>query len=335
MWRKLVFLFYEYRNIFRKWYFDKLGRHFTIKFWGMEPIVRFYGRKKVRNAEYANKWIAEGILSDKPFMVARFGGTESHVVRCILHRRICGFSRRNEKEFVKWFTRLQNWTGFFPNDETLMDRFTNEIISAGENTDVLGTWNRPMEDYLLRYKMKNCKITYLRWLEPWYVKKEKPWTYALEGKKVLVIHPFDESIRKQYINRKKVFPGTNGELFLPDFELITLKAVQTIAGVKDDRFDNWFDALQYMYEQAMKIDFDVAIIGCGSYGMPLASMIKNAGKKAIHLGGVTQCLFGIKGKRWENSLIDKKVPINEDWIYPNENETPSSSNTVEGGCYWK
>ena len=57
--------------------------------------------------------------------------------------------------------------------------------------------------------------------------------------------------------------------------------------------------------------FDVAIIGCGAYGMPLAAMLKQAGKQAIHLGGATQLLFGIKGKRWEEiktipHLIDPK-----------------------------
>ena len=45
----------------------------------------------------------------------------------------------------------------------------------------------------------------------------------------------------------------------------------------------------------MKFDFDVALIGCGAYGFPLAAKLKTAGKQAIHLGGVLQALFGIKG----------------------------------------
>jgi len=53
--------------------------------------------------------------------------------------------------------------------------------------------------------------------------------------------------------------------------LLTLKAVQTIANTKDDRFDTWFDALDYMYNEALKLDFDVALIGCGAYGYPLAA----------------------------------------------------------------
>ena len=132
----------------------------------------------------------------------------------------------------------------------------------------------------------------MRYLEPWFA--DDPWTQALAGKKVLVIHPFDELIQEQYAKREQLFPQKN---ILPEFKLITLKAVLTIAGSKDERFDTWFDALDYMCSEADKIDFDVAIIGCGAYGYPLAAHIKRSGKIAIHLGGVTQALFGIKGKR--------------------------------------
>ena len=53
-----------------------------------------------------------------------------------------------------------------------------------------------------------------------------------------------------------------------------------------------------MYTEAVKIDFDTAIIGCGAYGFPLAAKLKAAGKQAFHMGGATQLLFGIKGSRW-------------------------------------
>ncbi|WP_274095727.1 hypothetical protein [Riemerella anatipestifer] len=40
----------------------------------------------------------------------------------------------------------------------------------------------------------------------------------------------------------------------------------------------WFDALEDMKNKIDLVDFDVAIIGCGAYGLPLASYIKNKGK---------------------------------------------------------
>ena len=32
----------------------------------------------------------------------------------------------------------------------------------------------------------------------------------------------------------------------------------------------------------------------------VSARLKKAGKKTIHLGGSTQILFGIKGKRWDS-----------------------------------
>ena len=80
------------------------------------------------------------------------------------------------------------------------------------------------------------------------------------------------------------------------------------------------------------MDFDIAIIGCGAYGFHLAAHVKRIGKKAVHLGGATQALFGIIGKRWENNKVS--FYINENWIRPLLEEIPENANTVEGGCYW-
>ena len=91
-----------------------------------------------------------------------------------------------------------------------------------------------------------------------------------------------------------------------------------------------------MYNEAMKMDFDIAIIGCGAYGMPLAAKLKQAGKQAIHLGGATQLLFGIKGKRWVENYPSKIATLfNDAWVYPDEIEVPQAAKVVEGGCYWK
>jgi len=168
----------------------------------------------------------------------------------------------------------------------------------------------------------------LKSIEPYYF--DNPWSKALKEKKVLVIHPFAETIEKQFKNRERLFE--NREV-LPEFKLQTIKAVQTIAGTKDTRFKDWFEALEYMYDEAMKRDFDIALIGCGAYGFPLAAKIKKAGKQAIHMGGSLQILFGIKGKRWDNHEIIGRM-YNEAWVRPGEKDIPQKKEIVEGGCYW-
>lgn len=59
-----------------------------------------------------------------------------------------------------------------------------------------------------------------------------------------------------------------------------------------------------MKEQNNKLDFDITLIGCGTYGLPLAARIKRMNKVAIHTAGWTQMLFGIYGERW---LEDKNT----------------------------
>ena len=193
--------------------------------------------------------------------------------------------------------------------------------------DLLGVWNNKQEDLVVKEYMTSSELCELRGLEPYYY--DDAWSKVLAGKKVLVIHPFSNSIEHQYKRREKIYPTG----ILPDFTLITQRAIQTAAGEKDSRFKDWFDALEYMYSEAIKIDFDVAIIGCGAYGLPLAVKLKRAGKKAIHMGGATQILFGIKGKRWDNHPIISNL-YNDSWIRPLDDECPQGSKNVENGCYW-
>lgn len=280
---------------------------------------------RIQTAAEINTYIKVQIESDKPFLAGRFGATELFCVRT--------FDFELKSKYEKALSQMQMWSGFFPSTIDMGRKFKDLLLSSISQADAMGIWMLPFEEYYLnKFGKKDLMTTYLLDLEPWSA-PENPWSVALQGKKVLVIHPFTETIQDQYKNRELIFPGTN---ILPEFELKTLKAVQTIAGEKDERFETWFDALNWMYEEALKIDFDVAIIGCGAYGFPLAAKLKQAGKQAIHLAGATQLLFGIKGKRWEENDAFAYVQkfFNDAWVYPREEDKPKQANKVEGGCYW-
>ena len=158
------------------------------------------------------------------------------------------------------------------------------------------------------------------------------WTTALEGKKVLVIHPFVDTIKKQYEKRDKLFENSK----LPTFEsLECVRAIQSNAGENEViEFSSYFDALESMKAEILKKDFQVALIAAGAYGLPLAAYIKGLGKQAIHMASNMQILFGIRGKRWDNWPA-WAAHFNEYWVYPSENETPNGKKTVEGGSYWR
>ena len=321
---------YEKRYAFRELYFHKvIRRRICEKIFKFDPVMRIYANRFILGKRKTNQWIAEKIQSGEPFMVARFGNTELSVMTSVLKRRLMGNSAETQARFDKWFERLNEGAGFFPAKPELAEEFTDLMLEACEEVDMLAMWHCHMEDYVITEYMPDVTLSFIAYLEPWRYEKE-PWSAALEGKKVLVVHPFEDSIKKQYLNREKLFPETD---VLPEFELKTLKAVQTIAGEKDERFETWFEALEYMYQKAMEIDFDIAIVGCGAYGFPLAAKIKAAGKQVVHMGGVTQVLFGIKGRRWvENPRSELK--FNDSWVYPMDTETPQNNKVVENGCYW-
>lgn len=317
MSRKMRYLIAKIRNVF--WVgLRRICRKTNLRF----SRKTYYG-EKIGDYEKANQLIYDGIMSDRPFMAARFGDTELRATVYALENQL-GL-RTGFPEYIK--QKMNVNAGFFPADDEHLRRFGELMMDSVKQVDVFGVWYNLLEDYMIHEFSPKAKCVHLEGLEPYRVRN--PWSAALKGKRVLVIHPFEESIRKQYEKRELLFEDKN---VLPEFELVTLKAVQTLS-VSDSEFEDWFAALDYMYTEAMKKDFDVAIIGCGAYGLPLAAKLKTAGKTVIHLGGATQMLFGIIGARWEAKPETVKL-INEHWSRPMQSERPKAAESVEGGCYW-
>ena len=304
---------------------DKLDRYYGEAKMNMRKgflkqghIVRYH------NGEQGNEVIRTSLESPDPTMVARYGLYELKVVAGVL---------LNKPHLVEnTFFNLCNNAGFFPPNLSLLDRFVDVYISATKQIDCFAVWNYRHglwgeEQHVFGVSQENTKLIDIDALN--FFKHDIPWTYGLKNKKILVIHPFTKTINLQYYNKRK-------ELFsnprtLPEFAgLESVTAVQSAAGA-GTRFANWFDALESMKDEVSYIDFDIALIGAGAYGLPLAAHVKNMGKKAIHMGGVSQVLFGIKGKRWQSNY---GYLFNSAWVHPDESETPQDAERVDGGCYW-
>ena len=279
--------------------------------------------------------IFELLHADKPCMIARFGSVELQAVVDYLNPP----TLKNAFRFVKG--EVPSWgyspstkrtmrinAGFFPATKPMLDRFGKLMMDCAPMVDLLGSWRQ--EESMVWLYMSKATRAPLYALEPYYF--NNPWTPALEGKKVLVVHPFEDTIRKQHEEGRYEHLFADPRL-TPNYELQTLKAVQSIAGNKPDEFGDWFQALDWMKSEIDKRDFDIAIIGCGAYGFPLAAHVKQIGKKAVHLGGAVQNLFGIRSRGMENTKWYKET-VNEYWVRPSEEETPKDFNKVENGLYW-
>lgn len=295
-------------------------------------------KKEIKTLHYnlsgqeASDCIKELLNSDKPVMIARFGSVELQCVVDSIHKptfRNCLryiTHKSNSLGYSKstCFT-MGNNAGFFPVTDRNLDQFSKLMINSMPLVDVLGSWQK--NELVFANKLSNAVKVPLGDLEPYF--HANPWSEMLKGKKLLVIHPFEESIREQYKRRERLF---DDKRVLPEFDLQIIKAVQSIAG-NPTGFSSWFDALDFMKREIDKRDFDIAIIGCGAYGFPLAAYVKSIGKKAVHLGGATQMLFGIKSKSWEDDSRFHYL-INEHWVRPKETERPANYKQVEGGRYW-
>lgn len=213
--------------------------------------------------------------------------------------------------------------GFFPVDDRHLKRYAGRMLADMEELTTLASW-RPEEIYFKK-RLKGIPKVGLGELGP--VVRDYSWSRCLEGKRILVVHPFAGSIERQYEKRALLWEQP---CILPEFaSLQTVKAVQSVAGNNPCGFADWFEALESMEKEIASKNFDIALLGCGAYGFCLAAAIKRMGKKAVHIGGPLQLYFGIRGKRWDNAGL-----YNEHWISPAENERPKNLQAVENGCYW-
>lgn len=314
-------------------------RNQYIKYYGLTPPTL---PKKEIDANVISEKIRAILLSSKPCMLARFGSVEIGCITNYLgiyHQKknfqtICNYIRG--KAFPMWweeetFHSMMYNAGFFSANPSSLKKFSQMMLKDMTQVDILASW-RQEESFFKDELNKAYRIDFESYNPFW---SEIPWSIALEGKKVLVIHPFAKSIEQQYQRRQFIHKD---ERILPSFHLETIKAIQSIGGQCDASFNDWFTALEFMKNEIDKRDYDICLIGCGAYGFPLAAHVKRSHKKAIHMGGSLQLLFGIKGKRWEdenyNEYYNYKNLMNQFWVKPLVEETPTVANQIEAGCYW-
>lgn len=289
--------------------------------------TRFSRRSKspeVLNAQIDSfllgQFVGRAILERSPALISRLGWTEATCLGIYL--------QQGEKSDEELRQRIWRFSGVFPPKEDQFADFAREYLGSIADVDVMGILSSPHEKFLVEKFGKEPLLTALGSLEPYYV--ADPWSQWLAGKKVLVVHPFVESIKSQYATvRERIFLNPK---VLPKFDLQVVAAPQTIAG-NSSQYESWNAGLQFLRDEVSRRDFDVAILGCGAYGLPLGATIKRLGKVCVHLGGSTQILFGITGARWK-TLPAFRALQTDAWISPLESERPANWQKVEGGCYW-
>ena len=229
---------------------------------------------KEMDPDIISSHIREKLLSPEPCMLSRFGAVE---IGCVVNYLGIYHQKRKIIKYIKgeafpwWWEEetmypMRNNAGFFSATPELLKRFSEMMIEDMPLIDILASW-RFEEEYFSKELQNAYKIDFEPYNPFW---SDVPWTAALENKKVLVVHPFAETIQKQYLRKELIHKDPR---VLPTFDLQTIKAIQTIGNQGDGRFETWFDALEFMKSEIDKRDYDVCLLGCGAYGMPLAAHV--------------------------------------------------------------
>ncbi len=289
--------------------------------------------KESIDAETVSNLIGQAIDSQSPFAVIRPGDPETRIVRHFLRERLefKAFSPRLPKAYpAELFKIGETNVGIVPRTERTYDSFSLLYLNSVAQADLL---------IYFRWTTMLCSLGFVGHLpkasyqdfnplakRQKSVKKAK-WLGHLRGKKVLVISPFSKSIRSQFDRKSEIALVSS---ILPDFTLDLLVPPVTFAGEGGGK--NWTSELQKATDSLRSRDFDVVLIGAGSYGPSLAVSAKEMGKVAIHLGSDVQGLFGIYGQRQiDRSGSQAHLP---GWVRPLDEETPRGAHLVEGGAYW-
>ncbi len=282
---------------------------------------RINGKISTMDPDYFYCVLFQSINQSTPLIYGKIGGFELYALR------VSEFQYKNKYEDA--YNNLCICAGFFSDnkdiEECLYD-FSNCLKKALAKADYLIRWLWPKDAYFMKKYGKNTAAV----CDFGTLSNNYPIGGLIEEKKVLVVSPFSKSIECQYSKRGKLFSNPR---ILPDFDLITFQSVLSVGRGGDSRFRDWFEALEYMRQEISKLDFDVALVGCGAYSLPLCAYIKDLGKPALHLGGALQLMFGIMGGRWEHDEYVLSL-VNEHWKRPYDFEIPKDADLVENSSYW-
>ena len=206
----------------------------------------------IRSAAEGNDRIKRAILLGEPCLIGKIGSTESQGLDCYLRR---------EGSPIRYppILRDQLFTlcGVFPPTDAFLDQFCSVYLNAVDAVDLLAVWGNSGESNVVaRHAGKAVLIQRLS-LEPYHF--DDPWSSALAGKTVLVVHPFVAAPFRRGTDRR---------------------------------------------------GRDIVV----------AAFVKLRGRIGIHTGGPTRILFGILGRRWEETRENRVLQ--------------SQFKRVEQGGYW-
>jgi hypothetical protein len=258
----------------------------------------------------SNEILGDRLSSKIPFYLARPGIGEIEILNAFISNKVdSGLMQRMKQG------------GIFSQD------FLRLYSESIRDADLLTGWNAILDEsqtVVFRKLKPGADLLHHRVVEPYYVQSD-PWTKSLNDCKVLIVSIFSESMRMQQHRLDKVWEG---KVMFGNCKLDFV-----IPPFAPDCSKSWVEHFEILKDKVHGKTFDLALLSCGTFGLPLGKFIRDEMRSsAIYVGGSLQLYFGIKGKRWD--LHEEiSAAYNESWIRPVE-AMPDSWQIMDDGCYW-
>jgi hypothetical protein len=294
-------------------------------------------------------WLATQVAERRVFAAGKIGTSELNAILFYTSNRAsAGTSRPPYPDMIRRHMYVN--AGLFPAaseslDAALDDWCAHMIRVVLPAMNGLAEWNpiSPLYEAMVlnAYAPESARFS-LRSLEPYYcARRQHKWTAQIPaGASIAVVSPFARTIAQQYA--KPDVWSSESPWPSPAPALHTVRCGYSPALTADDstcawepaiRAGGWRAAVESLTDAVCASGATVAVLGCGALSLPVAAALKARGVSAIHLGGATQILFGVKGRRWTHHDVISRF-FTDAWVLPAPEEVPSGAALVENGCYW-
>jgi hypothetical protein len=301
---------------------------------------------KIMHVDEGSVWMCDQIRSAKGgWAIGKIGTSEFEAICFYRQRQIIPETYPN-KIRLQMSVNAGLWAGENQTLDEAIDEWAKAAIAAISTFDGIVAWN-PMfpqkEDIFLREFAPKIPRVVLRCLEPYYSPNNQ-YTLEMNTGSIAVVTPFADTITKQWLKRTLLFPngGAAGQMWLESQNLIAIKAPFGPTMTPKALSLSWSDEIlkagalagvEDLANQVSQSGARYAFVGIGCLSVLLVAELKKRGIVAIHTGGGTQIMFGVKGERWKYHNVISHL-FNENWVKPAADERPSNADSVEGACYW-
>lgn len=272
----------------------------------------------IHNKDEVINFFNSYICSNNSTFLSRIGGSDFELV--------CDYFNSpgiiNDSSWYKnAVNTVKELNGYFDfnNDKECFKKYLDVMISSYETSDAIayaGKMEKHFRFYLNkksdlspRFKPFISHISKNKTLFNWnqFVYEVHPFLNSFNSwakdKKILFVSPFSKSIEHQYSFKEHLFLNYS----YPNFILKTCNTKVTYNNNLDTMNSlgvdtaNWHEECARLSREISQIDFDIALLSCGSYAMFLGDFIKNSlDKKAFYFGGVINLYFNIYGEKFKD-----------------------------------